>query len=145
MKKVITSIIAIMFLFVGCSNINNAQNIEDYEWELNIVQSSDGQVIACNPNSQEALTYQDTKPVMLTCKAKDGILVINDLTNYNVYEANYKQIEAKPNSTIYQIELNGEKGTCVASTTKYNDESNVPTLYIALNGYSIKLYAKTFQ
>ena len=81
--------------------------------------------------------YPEAEIVDLTLNAKDGAITITDRTNNKTYSGTYEVQQKTPKGTDYEIIINGVSGYATVSPTEYYDGSEIPTLPININGYSL--------
>ena len=139
-KLVLCWVVALLFL-TGCSN-SNVPRIEDYTWTMTSVQSKEtnGQVVAFGDRGSSTLA--SAKQIELTCTAQNGNLTFNDQTNHTTYTGTYKLSETEPQSSIYQVVVEGKEGVAVVAMTVYQDGSEEPTFIINLDEYTVNFFAK---
>ena len=116
--------------------------IEDYEWKMRTVASNDIEAaqapdeLIVAVGKADAL-YPEAEIVDLTLNAKDGAITITDRTNNKTYSGTYEVQQKTPKGTDYEIIINGVSGYATVSPTEYYDGSEIPTLPININGYSL--------
>ena len=81
--------------------------------------------------------YPDAEIVDLALTAKDGEITITDTTNGKTYNGTYEVIQQTPKGTDYEIMIDGATGYAAAAPTEYYDGSEIPTLPINIDGYSL--------
>ena len=86
--------------------------------------------------------YPDAEIVDLTLTAKDGEITITDTTNGKTYSVTYKVMQKTPKGTDYEITIDGTTGYATVSPTEYYDGSEIPTLPINIDGYSLYFIPK---
>ena len=141
MRK-ISLLLALSLLFLsGCSS-EHVPTVEDYSWIMTSVQSmdADGQVIAFGERGSSTLA--SAKQVDLTCEAENGNLTLTDQTNDKTYGGTYKLTQKDPQSSIYEVVVDGKEGMAVVAMTTYHDGSQDPTFIINLGDYTINLVAE---
>ena len=116
--------------------------IEDYEWKMRTVASNDieaaqtpDELIVAVGEADEL--YPDAEIVDLTLTAKDGEITITDTTNDRTYTGTYEVMQKTPKGTDYEIIIDGVNGYATVAPTEYYDGSEIPTLPININGYSL--------
>lgn len=141
MKKLASCWVVILLFLTGCSN-SNVPRIEDNTWIMTSVQSKEtnGQVVAFGDRGSSTLA--SAKQIELTCTAQNGNLTFSDQTNHTTYTGTYKLNETDPQSSIYQVVVEGKEGVAVVAMTTYQDGSEEPTFIINLNEYTINFFAK---
>ncbi|BDF58957.1 hypothetical protein CE91St36_17740 [Christensenellaceae bacterium] len=142
MKKILSVFLMslIVFTFSACGG--DVVAIEDYEWKMRTVASNamedaqkpDELVIAVGEADE---LYPEAEIVDLTLIAKDGEITITDTTNNKTYSGTYEVQQKTPKGTDYEIIIDGVTGYATVSPTEYYDGSEIPTLPININGYSI--------
>ena len=140
MKKLVLCLVVLLFL-TGCSN-GNVPRIEDYNWIMTSVQSKEtnGQVVAFGDRGSSTLA--SAKQIKLACTAQNGNLTFSDQTNHTTYTGTYKLSETDPQSSIYQIVVEGKEGVAVVAMTSYQDGSKEPTFIFNLDEYTVNFFAK---
>lgn len=141
MKKLNIIFIALIFLLAGCSH-TDVPKIDEYTWEMTSVQSkaNEGQAVAYGERGSS--TLENALPMELICTAKDGVLMLTDRTNGKTYSGTYKQKETDPQSTHYDVTLDGADGLAVVAMTTYHDGSQDPTFIINLDEYVINFFVE---
>ena len=81
--------------------------------------------------------YPDAEIVDLTLNAKGGEITITDTTNHRTYTGTYEVMRKTPKGTDYEIIIDGVNGYATVAPTEYYDGSEIPTLPININGYSL--------
>ena len=118
----------------------NDIKIENYEWQMrSIVHIEDG-VAIMDAASKENSAHPEAAIIQMTLKAKNGKLVITDITNNVVYEGTYSVNKRTPKEVHYNISIGDKNGLATVAMTTYADGSKEPTLPINLGGYSIYFY-----
>ena len=126
MKKIL-SVFLMSFIVFALSACNaDVVKMEDYEWKMRTVMSND----------TEAAQYQD-EIVDMTLTAKDGEITITDTTNGKTYNGTYEVMQKTPKGTDYEIIIDGVTGYATVAPTEYYDGSEIPTLPINIDGYSL--------
>ncbi len=100
-------VIVLLFALPGCDR--NYVRIDSNEWELLMIEKTDASaeggsvVVACSAQYVESLGLTElVETLEMSATAKDGKLVISDLTNDVTYEAAYEKISQTGNSTAYE-------------------------------------------
>ena len=143
MKKIITIILSAILLvcLVSCGKTDVA--IEDYQWELTLIQSSiDGSIVGCGSEHYEMhKEIEGIKVVDLTLTAENGSFIITDITNNTSYEGTYTVNNSKKKSMIYDIVVGEETGYATSAYTEYKDGTGTtqrtPTLIVSIGDYSL--------
>lgn len=142
MKKIL-SVFLMSFIVFALSACNaDVVKIEDYEWKMRTVASNDIEAaqapdeLIVAVGKADAL-YPEAEIVDLTLNAKDGAITITDRTNNKTYSGTYEVQQKTPKGTDYEIIINGVSGYATVSPTEYYDGSEIPTLPININGYSL--------
>ena len=73
----------------------------------------------------------------MTLTAKDGEITITDTTNGKTYNGTYEVMQKTPKGTDYEIIIDGVTGYATVAPTEYYDGSEIPTLPINIDGYSL--------
>ena len=141
MKKLVLCWLVVLLFLTGCSN-SNVPQIEDYNWIMTSVQSKEtnGQAVAFGDRGTSTLA--SAKQIEMTCTAQNGNLTFNDQTNHKTYTGTYKLSETDPQSSIYQVVVEGKEGVAVIAMTTYQDGSEEPTFIINLDEYTVNFFAK---
>lgn len=142
MKKPISVLLILIFIFALSACSADVVAIEDYEWKMRTVMSNNIEVAQ---NEDELVVvvgeadelYPNAKIVDLTLIAKDGEITITDATNNKTYSGTYKVQQKTPKGTDYEVTIDGVTGYANVSPTEYYDGSEVPTLPINLGDYSL--------
>ncbi len=147
MKKILSVFLMsfIVFTFSACNA--DVIAIEDYEWKMRTVMSNDIEgaqyqdklVIAVGEADE---LYPEAKIVDLTLIAKDGEITIIDTTNGKTYNGTYQVQKKTSKGTNYEIIIDGATGYATVSPTEYYDGSEIPTLPINIEGYSMYFIPK---
>lgn len=144
MKKLSILFFSIVLVLTGCSNeestTSNAQNIEDYTWQMTTVQSieAEGQAVAHAPG---IVGVPDTSvEVILKCVAADGYLTLTDEANGNTYTGTYELTDTSQETRIYEVTVGDFEGMAVLSMTIYRDESQMSTLIINIGDYTLNFF-----
>ena len=141
MKKVISITLLITTLILTLSACGAERiKIEDYEWKMRTVIRNDSDLIVPAVGEADEV-YPDAKVVDLTLTAKDGKIMINDVTNNTTYEGTYTVEGKNPKGTDYTVTIDGKEGYATVAMTTYDDGSEEPTLPINLGDYSLYFYA----
>ena len=130
----------IVFTFSACGG--DVVAIEDYEWKMRTVMSNDIEdaqyqdelVIAVGEVDE---LYLDAEIVDLTLITKDGEITITDTTNGKTYNGTYEVQQKTPKGTDYELIIDGVTGYATVAPTEYYDGSEIPTLPINIDGYSM--------
>lgn len=145
MKKIFSFslIISLILVCVGCGN-NDTIKIDSTTWEMTTVQATEsGSVIAYNesiPNSDGL--YENADVSQITVQAENGVFKLNDVTSGASYNGTYKVIKTGYEAIVYTISIDGKDGNAVTGLTKYDDGSQIPTLIITVDDYTINFQAK---
>ena len=144
MKKVISVLLTLIFIFALSACGGDAVAIEDYEWKMRTVMRNDIEVAQNEDELVVAVGEEDdihpnAKIVDLKLVAKDGTITVTDVTNNKTYSGTYKVQRKTPKGTDYEVMIDGIKGYATVSPTEYYDGSEVPTLPINLGEYSLYL------
>lgn len=138
MKKLLTFITLIFICFTGCSK-KEKMDIENNNWNIVTIQSNNGEVVASSLNNESL--YKELYPNMvivdMMCEAKSGNIIITDKTNNQKYQGTYEKIEKNIDSIIYKMAYEEKEGTAIVSKTKYENNEEILTLIININGYTL--------
>ena len=137
----------ILFATGGTDNPLNYVKIEDYEWKMRTVMSNDTEAAQYQDELVVAVgeadeLYPEAEIVDLTLTAKDGEITITDNTNGKTYNGTYEVMQKTPKGTDYEIIIDGVTGYATVSPTEYYDETEIPTLPINIDGYSLYFIPK---
>ena len=142
MKKILSMFLTTIMIFTLSACSGDVVAIEDYEWKMRTVASNDIEAaqapdeLIVAVGKADAL-YPEAEIVDLTLNAKDGAITITDRTNNKTYSGTYEVQQKTPKGTDYEIIINGVSGYATVSPTEYYDGSEIPTLPININGYSL--------
>lgn len=142
MKKILSMFLTTIMIFTLSACGGDVVAIEDYEWKMRTVASNDIEAaqapdeLIVAVGEADAL-YPEAEIVDLTLNAKDGAITITDRTNNKTYSGTYEVQQKTPKGTDYEIIINGVSGYATVSPTEYYDGSEIPTLPININGYSL--------
>lgn len=142
MKKILSMFLTTIMIFTLSACGGDVVAIEDYEWKMRTVASNDIETaqapdeLIIAVGEADAL-YPEAEIVDLTLNAKDGAITITDRTNNKTYSGTYEVQQKTPKGTDYEIIINGVSGYATVSPTEYYDGSEIPTLPININGYSL--------
>ena len=144
MKKIksFALIVCMMLNFSACS-MNKQINIEHYDWELSVIQSSEtGDVLYCSEEMKEV--HSDAEVLSLSCSIDEECIILSD--DDGKWNIKYTEIERTAESIIYEVEYDEighvYVGNAVVSITKYSDESSEHTLNISLGEYTLQFVAE---
>ncbi len=143
MRKTITILLLVTTMIFAISACGMGKvKIEDYEWKMRtIVHAEDNQVVY-DAAAEESTAHPEAKIIDMTLVAKDGKIIITDVTNGKTYEGTYKVSQKTPEGTDYEITVDGKSGYATVAMTKYADGTEEPTLPISLDGHSMYFYAE---
>ena len=147
MKKIL-SVFLMSFIVFALSACNaDVVKIEDYEWKMRTVMSNDTEAAQYQDELVVAVgeadeLYPEAEIVDLTLTAKDGEITITDNTNGKTYNGTYEVMQKTPKGTDYEIIIDGVTGYATVSPTEYYDETEIPTLPINIDGYSLYFIPK---
>ena len=147
MKKLIALFCAVIFAVTLSACNANVVKIEDYEWKMRTVMSNDTEAAQYQDELVVAVgeadeLYPDAEIVDMTLTAKDGEITITDTTNGKTYTGTYEVMQKTPKGTDYEIIIDGATGYATVSPTEYYDGSEIPTLPINIDGYSLYFIPK---
>lgn len=142
MKKLIALFCAVIFAVTLSACNANVVKIEDYEWKMRTVMSNDTEAAQYQDELVVAVgeadeLYPEAEIVDLTLTAKDGEITITDTTNGKTYNGTYEVIQKTPKGTDYEIIIDGVTGYATVAPTEYYDGTEIPTLPINIDGYSL--------
>ena len=81
--------------------------------------------------------YPDAEIVDMTLTAKDGEITITDTTHGKTYTGTYEVMQKTPKGTDYEIIIDGVNGYATVAPKEYYDATEIPTLPINIDGYSL--------
>lgn len=142
MKKILSMFLTTIMIFTLSACGGDVVAIEDYEWKMRTVASNDIEAaqapdeLIVAVGKADAL-YPEAEIVDLTLNAKDGAITITDRTNNKTYSGTYEVMQKTPKGTDYEIIIDGVTGYATVAPTEYYDGSEIPTLPININGYSL--------
>ena len=142
MKKILSMFLTTIMIFTLSACGGDVVKMEDYEWKMRTVMSNDTEAaqyqdeLVVAVGEADAL-YPEAEIVDLTLNAKDGAITITDRTNNKTYSGTYEVMQKTPKGTDYEIIIDGVTGYATVSPTEYYDETEIPTLPININGYSL--------
>lgn len=142
MKKIL-SVFLMSFIVFALSACNaDVVKIEDYEWKMRTVMSNDTEAAQYQDELVVAVgeadeLYPDAEIVDMTLTAKDGEITITDTTNGKTYTGTYEVMQKTPKGTDYEIIIDGVNGYATVAPTEYYDGTEIPTLPINIDGYSL--------
>lgn len=142
MKKLIALFCAVIFAVTLSACNANVVKIEDYEWKMRTVMSNDTEAAQYQDELVVAVgeadeLYPDAEIVDMTLTAKDGEITITDTTNGKTYTGTYEVMQKTPKGTDYEIIIDGVNGYATVAPTEYYDGTEIPTLPINIDGYSL--------
>ncbi len=142
MKKSLSIILMLCFVFVLSACNTDVVAIEDYEWKMRAVMSNDieeaqneDELVVAVGEADEA--HPNAKVIDITMVAKNGEITVKDITNNKTYSGTYKAQNKTPKGTDYEITIDGVKGYATVAPTEYYDDTEIPTLPINLGKYSL--------
>ena len=147
MKKILSVLFVSLTVFALSACNADVVEIEDYEWKMRTVMSNDTEAAQYQDELVVAVgeadeLYPDAEIVDMTLTAKDGEITITDSTNDKTYNGTYEVQQKTPKGTDYEIIIDGVTGYATVSPTEYYDDSEIPTLPINIDGYSLYFIPK---
>ena len=130
----------ILSIFSSCTM--DLVSIEDCTWKMSAIMSNNGDSLQ-NANDFVIVVgapdpiHPNAKIIELALTAKNGELIVSDITNDKTYNGTYKVRQRTYASIDYDITIDGIIGYATVAQTKYYDGSEVPTLPITLGEYSL--------
>lgn len=142
MKKILSMFLTTIMIFTLSACGGDVVAIEDYEWKMRTVMSNDTEATQYQDELVVAVgeadeLYPDAEIVDMTLTAKDGEITITDTTNGKTYNGTYEVMQKTPKGTDYEIIIDGVTGYATVAPTEYYDGSEIPTLPINIDGYSL--------
>lgn len=142
MKKTLSMLLFLTTLTLTLSACGAGKlEIEDYEWKMRTVMENNSEINVPAVGESDA-AHPDAKIVDMTLVAKDGKIIVTDLTNNKTYEGTYTVSGKSPKGTNYTVTIDGKEGNATVAMTEYADGSEEPTLPINLGDYSVYFYAE---
>lgn len=142
MKKTLSMLLFLTTLTLTLSACGAGKlEIEDYEWKMRTVMENNSEINVPAVGEPDA-AHPDAKIVDMTLVAKDGKIIVTDLTNNKTYEGTYTVSGKSPKGTNYTVTIDGKEGNATVAMTEYADGSEEPTLPINLGDYSVYFYAE---
>lgn len=140
-KRVLIPIIAILCI-IACAYFAKP-TIEKHTWVLSYAQQAQPPLFVVAHNNKYDYSDVDdslfafSKPIELTLEAKDGKLILTDITNGNSYEGTYTiKTWGRYITRSYSVVIDGIEGTS-------NISSNYGrTLFVSIGGYCLHFEAK---
>lgn len=147
MKKILSVLFVSLTVFALSACNADVVEIEDYEWKMRTVMSNDTEAAQYQDELVVAVgeadeLYPDAEIVDMTLTAKDGEITITDSTNDKTYTGTYEVMQKTPKGMDYEIIIDGVTGYATVSPTEYYDDSEIPTLPINIDGYSLYFIPK---
>ena len=141
MKQARLWMILLVLLLAGCSG-GHTMEITDHHWILDSIQSvaEDGAVIAWGTGRGDA-PDSETR-LQWSYRAEGGVLTLTDQTNDKTYTGTYTRTDADPDSTTYEVMLDGREGMAVVSRTTDEEGGQVPTCIFRFNEYVVTCFAE---
>lgn len=135
MKRFFAIILASVLLLTACGKQVTTHRIEDKDWQVVTVQSTqDGSILFIGNSMQEI--YPDAAVLELTCRAENGKLTFTSGTQS--WEGSYtRQDSGGVEATIYSLTVGDETGPAAVSVTTRQDGNAEQTLVLQLGGYSL--------
>ena len=135
MKRFFAIILASVLLLTACGKQVTTHHIEDKDWQVVTVQSTqDGSILFIGNSMQEI--YPDAAVLELTCRAENGKLTFTSGTQS--WEGSYtRQDSGGVEATIYSLTVGDETGPAAVSVTTRQDGSAEQPLVLQLGGYSL--------
>ena len=127
-------VLAFVLLLSSCSS--NAPAIEDYEWKLRTAMSAESPELVVAVGEPDNV-HPEAQVVDMTLKAKNGVITITNNTNGTTSTGTYRATGVTPEGTDYEIIIDGETANACVAPTKYYDGSEIPTLPISVDGFSL--------
>ena len=134
MKRFFAIILASVLLLTACGKQVTTHRIEDKDWQVVTVQSTqDGSILFIGNSMLEI--YPDAAVIELTCRAENGKLTFTSGTQS--WSASYALQKSDDNAAIYTVTIEDETGPAAVSVTTYQDGQAEQTLVLQLGGYSL--------
>lgn len=147
MKQILSAFFVSLIVFSLSACQADVVAMEDYEWKMRTVASSDMEsaqapdtlIIAVGTADE---LYPDAAIVDLTLTAKDGAITLTDATHGRAYSGTYEVLQKTPKGTDYEIRIDGVTGYATVAPTESYGGSETPTLPINIGGYSLYFIPK---
>ena len=134
MKQFFAIILVSVLLLTACGKQVTTHRIEDKDWQVVTVQSTqDGSILFIGNSMLEI--YPDAAVIELTCRAENGKLTFTSGTQS--WSASYALQKSDDNAAIYTVTIEDETGPAAVSVTTYQDGQAEQTLVLQLGGYSL--------
>ena len=127
-------VFAVILLLSSCSSKTPA--IEDYEWKMRTVMSAGAPELVVAVGEPDSV-HPEAQVVDMTLKAENGVITISNNTNGTTATGTYRVTGVTPEGTEYEIIIDGETANACVAPTKYYDGSEMPTLPISVDGFSL--------
>jgi hypothetical protein len=125
MKKLIPVLFICILAIIFTSCGNKQINIEECDWQL--------QSVANLNDNGESVSVGD-----ITLTAKDGEIIIKDVTNVETYKGAYEEMLVTDIKDDYKIILEGKEGYMSLSES----ENGEVTLLLTVDGYDLCFFIK---
>lgn len=137
---IVLTIVLLTFAFSSCGA--NKLKIEDYEWSMSYIVHIENDQIVYDAVSEENEKASELSVIDMTLVASNGKITITDKTNEKTYEGTYIIDSKTPDGINYKITIGEKSGLASVAMTTYADGTQVPTLPINLDGYTMNFYRK---
>jgi len=142
LRKLLMPLILTLVLISGCTRIP-VPKINEYIWEMNIVQGNDGCIAAAKPGEWSVLNPKSEAELYL--RVNGTKIILEDKTNNKTYEGTWYDNGKRVRERYYAVNIDGIEGVCVTAMTRYYSEDSRPTLIISLGEYALTFYSKESQ
>lgn len=126
MKGFLATIVVSLLLLSGCGQKQEFQ-IEDRLWQATSILRTEA----------DGTVQELEDDFRLACTAQNGTLILENQSSGERWEGTYGLLQEQNGTTIYTLSLAGEEGQAIVSETAYQDRETVPTLIVALKGYTV--------
>lgn len=143
MRRIFLFLVALLLFLPGCGSLSKVPRLQDYAWSLSSVQSvaQNGQVIACQPGEGAFWGNADAKEIEWECIASKDTLVFVDKATGKRVTGEVRQMEATPESNVYEGKIGEKTVIAVVAMTTYADQSQRPTFILKLEEYILNFYS----
>lgn len=108
-----------------------------HQWNFSLIQrNSDGQVIVCSKD--EKAFYENAQVQDFTLQEDNGTLLLTQQETGQSWNLSYWKERSGPNGAIYSVTCGEKTGYAGVGITSYQDGGSEYTLYVVIDGYSIK-------
>lgn len=132
--------LALTYLFLYNSALKEL-SIENHDWQFVLFQDDSGNITICSDENSEL--YPDAEVGEFDIKTGGGRILLSRDAGGKSWEIFYKLSNQNAQGAVYELFFENKKGYAGTGVTKFHDGREEFTLYISLNGYSVKFTEKT--